>query len=74
MSSSYLGEYPVIDSSGGFFMEQTFPGIQTSLIDTVVTVDVTNALQIKYPVRRINTAIGIEKDINNIVFLITIIF
>ena len=66
MSSSYLGEYPVIDSSGGFFIEQIFPAAQTSLVDTVVTVDVTNALQIKYPVRRINSAIGIEKDINNI--------
>jgi photosystem II stability/assembly factor-like uncharacterized protein len=66
MSSSYLGEYPVIDSSGGFFIEQTFPAVQPIFNESFVVVDVTNALQIKYPVRRINTAIGVEKDMNNI--------
>lgn len=66
MSSSYLGEYPVIDSSGGFFIEQTFPAVQPIFNESFLVIDVTNALQIKYPVRRINTAIGVEKDMNNI--------
>lgn len=65
MSGTHIGDCYVIDSSGGFILQQTFPEIVLDISNEVIKVNVTDALQIKYPVRRINSAIGIEKDLNN---------
>tara|TARA_B110000285_G_scaffold230632_1_gene297615 strand:+ start:886 stop:2736 length:1851 start_codon:yes stop_codon:yes gene_type:complete len=62
---AYVGDTYAIDSSGGFDIQQSFPEIQ--LQDTTIAsrFDVTDALQIKYSVRRMNDRIGITKDENN---------
>lgn len=64
-NGSYTGDAYAIDTSGGFSIEQSFPEIQ--LQDTTVAnrFDVTDALQIKFSVRRMNDKIGITKDENN---------
>jgi len=71
MSGTHVGDCYVIDSSGGFILQQTFPEILLDVSNEIIKVNVTDALQIKYPVRRINSAIGIEKDLNNIETLST---
>jgi photosystem II stability/assembly factor-like uncharacterized protein len=62
---SYVGDNFAMDSSGGFSIEQSFPEIQ--LQDTTIAnrFDVTDALQIKYSVRRMNDKIGVTKDESN---------
>lgn len=54
-----------IYSSGGFSVQQDFPNI--GIHDTSISTqyDVSDALQIKYSVRRINNKIGITKDEKN---------
>ena len=64
-SGIYIGDNYAIDSSGGFSIQQSLPEIQLQDTSIARQFDVTDALQIKYSVRRINTKIGVVKDENN---------
>lgn len=64
-SGVYIGDNYAIDSSGGFSIQQSLPEIQLQDTSIARQFDVTEALQIKYSVRRINTKIGVTKDENN---------
>ena len=61
-SGVYIGDNYAIDSSGGFSIQQSLPEIQLQDTSIARQFDVTDALQIKYSVRRINTKIGVTKD------------
>ena len=64
-SGIYIGDNYAIDSSGGFAIQQSLPEIQLQDTSIARQFDVTDALQINYSVRRINTKIGVIKDENN---------
>ena len=64
-SGIYIGDNYAIDSSGGFSIQQSLPEIQLQDTSIARQFDVTDALQINYSVRRINTKIGVIKDENN---------
>ena len=64
-SGIYIGDNYAIDSSGGFSIQQSLPEIQLQDTSIARQFDVTDALQISYSVRRMNTKIGITKDENN---------
>lgn len=64
-SGVYIGDNYAIDSSGGFSIQQSLPEIQLQDTSIARQFNVTEALQIKYSVRRINTKIGVTKDENN---------
>ena len=60
-SGVYIGEAYAFDASGGFTIEQTFPEIEVQDTNVANRFDVTDSLQIKYPVRRFNDKIAVTK-------------
>ena len=64
-SGVYIGEAYAFDASGGFTIEQTFPEIEVQDTNVANRFDVTDSLQIKYPVRRFNDKIAVTKDETN---------
>jgi photosystem II stability/assembly factor-like uncharacterized protein len=61
----YTGDCYVFDSSGGFTIQSNLPLISLSPTLPLAQYDVTNAIQIKFSVRKFNDQLGIIKDENN---------
>jgi photosystem II stability/assembly factor-like uncharacterized protein len=61
----YTGVTYVLDSFGGFSIDQTFQNIQLNKDLLIAKYDVIDAIQIKYSVRKMNEKIGIIKDLIN---------
>jgi len=64
-NGAYIGDNYAIDSSGGFSLQQSLPEIKLQSTTVANQFDVTDALQFKYSVRRLNNNIGITKDEHN---------
>ena len=70
-NSPYVGLFYAYEASGGFIMEK---GVGTTIIipsNSLNRYDMTNALQIKYDVRKFNQKLGLFKDASNINILST---
>jgi len=65
INGKYTGVAYVLDSIGGFSIDQSFPQIQLSNNIPISQYNVSEALQIKYNVRTMNEKIGVIKDENN---------
>jgi hypothetical protein len=61
----YTGNLFVLDTSGGFSLEQGLPHINLNTMSPITQYDVTDAIQIYFSVRSINDKIGIYKDASN---------
>lgn len=64
-NGKYTGLAFVFDSSGGFTIDQAFPGINLNTYSPVAQYNVTDAIQIKFSVRTFNDYIGVIKDESN---------
>jgi photosystem II stability/assembly factor-like uncharacterized protein len=58
----YTGDFWVFDSCGGFVLEQNLQQINVGPTLPISYYDVTNAIQIKFSVRKFNDQLGIIKD------------
>jgi len=65
INGTYTGVAYVLDSIGGFSIDQTFSQIQLSNGLPISKYNVSEAIQIKYNVRTMNEKIGVIKDQNN---------
>lgn len=70
-NSPYIGLFYAYEASGGFIIEK---GVATTTIipyNALNRYDMTNALQVKYDVRKFNQKLGLFKDASNINILST---
>jgi photosystem II stability/assembly factor-like uncharacterized protein len=61
----YTGVAYVLDSIGGFSIDQSFPKVQLNTHLPILQYNISEALQIRYNVRTMNEKIGVIKDENN---------
>ena len=61
----YTGNLFVLDTSGGFSLQQGFREINLNTMSPITQYDVTDAIQIYFSVRTINDKIGVYKDASN---------
>jgi photosystem II stability/assembly factor-like uncharacterized protein len=61
----YTGVAYVLDSIGGFSIDQSFPQVQLNTHLPILQYNISEALQIRYNVRTMNEKIGVIKDQNN---------
>jgi photosystem II stability/assembly factor-like uncharacterized protein len=59
------GDLYVLDTSGGFSLDQTFPQINMNALSPITQYDVTDAIQVHFSVRSLNDKIGVFKDASN---------
>jgi hypothetical protein len=64
-SGVYTGTYYAITGAGGFEIMQGFDTITYQPLATLSTYDMTNAVQVKYDVRKFNEKLGLYKDSSN---------
>jgi photosystem II stability/assembly factor-like uncharacterized protein len=62
----YNGNCYAFGASGGFIVQQGFSQIQMNVADILNKYDVTDAIQIQFSARTLNTKLGILKDASNI--------
>lgn len=62
----YSGNCYAFGASGGFIVQQGFSQIQMNMPDILNKYDVTDAIQVQFSARTLNTKIGILKDSTNI--------
>lgn len=62
INGKYTGVAYVLDSIGGFSIDQSFPQVQLNNGLPISQYNVTDAMQIKYNVRTMNEKIGVIKD------------
>lgn len=59
------GELYVLDTSGGYSLDQNFSRINLNALSPITQYDVTDAIQIYFSVRTFNDKIGVYKDASN---------
>ena len=62
----YTGNCYAFGASGGFVVQQGFSQIQMNIPDILNKYDVTDAIQVQFSSRTLNTKIGILKDSSNV--------
>lgn len=62
----YSGNCYAFGASGGFIVQQGFSQIRMNVDDTLDKYDVTDAVQVQFGARTLNTKLGILKDASNI--------
>lgn len=65
INNRYIGNCYAFGASGGFMVQQGFSEIRLNIPDILSKYDVTDAIQVQFSVKTLNTKIGIIKDASN---------